>query len=125
MKNTRNTGLLAVALLVTALAVGLSPAPAQAAGDTYAAIAYSTSTGRVGHGYGQPSRAAAEDTALANCGAGDAKVVVWVRNGWCALALGDDREAYGYGWDNSSKARAQTVALAECRRRTTNCYVHV
>jgi hypothetical protein len=126
MKRIPMFPLLAVALAISAVMLALSPPAAQANGyDTYAAIAYSEATGRVGHASGHQSRRDAEGEAVRNCGTFDAKVVVWVRNGWCALALGDDLGLYGYGWDNDSRARAMERALFECRKRTSNSYVHV
>ena len=86
--------------------------------DKFAAIAFSQATGAYGYGYAFDSRDGAEKEALAQCSGDDAAVVVWVRNGWCALAVGDDN-AYGYGWaDDLGSARK--IALAECRKRTTN-----
>jgi hypothetical protein len=63
--------------------------------DYWAAIAYSPSTGR----YGTASELRGRDTALRmakdNCGAADARPVVLVGNGWCALAIGQDTSAWG------------------------------
>ncbi len=59
------------------------------ADDTYAAIALSAKTGDVGYNVGvQFSREKAEHSALANCKGDDARVVGWVKNGWCAVAVG-------------------------------------
>jgi hypothetical protein len=111
----------------------LSPTPTARAdevivfnGDTYAAIAYSKSTGNYGYAYNHGSRAAAEASALKYCKADDAFIVCWVNNGFCALALGDDREAYGYGYsfgDGATNTSAKNRALLEARRRTTNAHL--
>lgn len=83
-----------------------------AARADFAAIAYSEGTGRYAWSYGHGSRAGAENDALARCGAGDARVVVWTENGWCALALSDGG-AYGYGW-GPNRATAERLALRQC-----------
>jgi len=91
-------------------------------GSTYAAIAYSEETGKYGYAYDCPSRDIAEVLARRRCQARDAKVVAWVNNGFCALALGD-RGAYGTGWSNgngASNAAAKNTALAECAQRGKN-----
>ena len=92
--------------------------------DYYAAIARSSNTGKYGFSYGRTSRYEAEQEALEYCDAPDAKVVVWTRNAWCVLALGDDVGDYGWAWATSLSC-AKSRALAECRKRTTNCYVAV
>jgi hypothetical protein len=90
----------------------------------FAAIAYSPSTGAYGYSYGFASLAGARAEALAHCRGDDARVVVWVENGYAALALGDRRGAYGWGWAfNRGEARAR--ALNQCAARTTGAYVAV
>lgn len=126
MKRVHKISLLVVALTVSAVTLAVPIPAAQAhSSDTYAAIAYSEATGSVGYATGYQSRQDAESAAVRYCGAYDAEVVVWVCNGWCALALGDDLGIYGYGWHNGSRARAVDRALSECRQRTSNAYVHV
>lgn len=88
-------------------------------GDTYAAIAYSEETGRYGYKYDAPTRDIAETLARRYCQAKDAKVVVWVHNGFCALARGE-QGAWGVGWsdgDGASDNAAKKTALAECGKR--------
>ncbi len=90
--------------------------------DTYAAIAYSPATGKWGYAYDCDSRSSAEEAALSRCKAPDACIVTWVHNGFCALALGDDKSHWGVGWsfgDGASNVSARNRALAECRQRTT------
>jgi serine/threonine-protein kinase len=111
----------------------LSPIPTARAdevitfsGDTYAAIAYSKSTGSYGYAYNHGSRASAEAAAIKYCKADDASVVVWVHNGFCALAIGDDKEAYGYGFsygNGATNTDAKNRALLEARKRTTNARI--
>ncbi len=79
----------------------------------YCAIAYSKSTGRIGQGEGLNTRAEAESRALAECGAPDAQVVGWRRDGFLALALGRTPGVYGTGQGDTLK-EAQTRALETC-----------
>src|SRR4051812_5573035 len=87
-------------LLNVAIALAALPQPAagQQAQDRYAAIAYSPATGR--YGYCSQHAGRLEDAkacALKQVNAADARVVIWARNAWCALARGDNG-AYGYAW---------------------------
>src|SRR5439155_18582498 len=99
--------LIAAGLLCLAI-----PASARA-DDTYAAIAYSESTAKYGYSYGYSTRAAAEDRAVTECNADDAKVVIWCRNAYCALAVSDEG-AYGYAWA-ATERQAKTIASQKCR----------
>ena len=109
------------ALLAAAAALFLAPRALADDDDTFAAIAFSQATGSYGYGYGFDTRGDAEKEALAQCNGDDAQVVVWVKNGWCVLAVGDDN-AYGYGWA-SDIGSARKKALAECRKLTANSRV--
>jgi len=106
------------AFLASAAAFLLAPRARAEDNDKFAAIAFSQATGSYGYGYGFDSRGDAEKEALAQSSGDDAKVVVWVKNGWAALAVGDDN-AYGYGWA-SDLGTARKIALGECRQHTTN-----
>jgi hypothetical protein len=113
--------------LLAALTVALvaTPAPAAAASaDRYAAIAFSNSTGAYGYSYNCSSRGEAELLALSYCNASDARIVVWVRNGYCALALGNDVGAAGWAWA-STASEARALALNEARKYTTGVYIAV
>jgi serine/threonine-protein kinase len=96
-------------------------------GDSFGAIAYSEKTGKYGYACNKPSRDIAETLARRYCKAqdpkaDDAKVVVWVHNGFCAPAVGD-RGAWGIGWSNgngASNTAAKERALKECARRGKN-----
>jgi len=90
----------------------------------YAAIAYSRTTGKWGYSHGYGSRAGAEQAALGRCTVDDAEILVWTRNAWCALALGDDKSFYGWAWAGSA-SEAKRLALEKCRGGTTNCYIAV
>jgi Domain of unknown function (DUF4189) len=92
-------------------------------GYKYAAIAYSPTTGAYGFGNKFDSRKGAEDKALAECKADDAKVAGSVKNGWCILAVGDfDASIYACG-DNSDKAEARKTAMAECGKLVKPCHI--
>lgn len=94
--------------------------------DSYAAIAYSPSTGQYRCAYNYGSRGAAERAAVAACKASDARIVCWVNNGFCALALGDERGCWGVGWsygDGASTREATGNALEECRKRTSGARI--
>ncbi len=106
------------------LAEADAAAPAATSTDLYAAIAYSKSTGRTGIGYNFATRAGAEARAIQRCGVSDCTIKVWVRNGCCALAVGD-RGAYGWSYRYRSDAYSEARARAtnECNRRGTNCRI--
>jgi hypothetical protein len=87
----------------------------------YAAIAYSPATGKYGNSYNYTTLAEAQRRALSHCPAKDARVVVWSKNGYCALATGKDG-LYGWGYGSTAK-EAQTHAMAECKKRTTDCHI--
>jgi hypothetical protein len=94
--------------------------------DTYAAIAYSPSTGSYGYAYNCDSRGEAERLALKHCKARDARIATWVHNGFCALAVGDDQSCWGSGWsygDGATNREAKRYALDECRKRTTGAHI--
>jgi len=92
--------------------------------NRYAAIAYSTSTGKYGFAHGYSSRGCAEQAALGHCPVDDAQILVWARGNWCALAVGDDVGEYGWAWAGTAEGAKQR-ALEECRERTTNCHIAV
>lgn len=51
-----------------------------------------------------------------------------MNNGFCALALGNDKSTWGVGWswgDGASTSYARQRALNECRQRTTGARVVV
>jgi hypothetical protein len=110
-----------ILLVVMALAFGLSPA-LQAAGDTYAAVAYSPKTGRYGYGQGYPTKSQAIARALRECGRRDARTN-WCRNAWIALAISDQSPG---GWGSSFGATpqiAKSTAIAECLARNPDAHV--
>jgi serine/threonine-protein kinase len=89
-------------------------------GTTYGAIAYSEKTGAWGYAYDQSTRGMAEGIARRNCTGDDARAVGWVRNGFVALAVGENGAwgvGYSYG-DGATNREAKERALEECRKRS-------
>ena len=97
-------------------------------GRSFAAIAYSPSTGKYGYSYNLRSRAAAEQAALQKCEAADARIVTWVNKGFIALALGSDKSCWGVGWSwgsGASNTKAKDFALDDCKKRTSGVQVAI
>jgi serine/threonine-protein kinase len=110
-----------ILLIIIALALGLGPA-LQAAGNTFAAIAYSPSTGRYGYGNGYPTKSQAIARARRECGSHDARTN-WCKNAWIALAISDGSPG---GWGSSWGATpeiARNGARAECLARNPDARV--
>lgn len=109
---------------VSVFAVVLSFAGMTQAADKFAGISYSTKTGASGYSYRWDS----EDEALrmAKHYANDetAEALAWVRNGYIALAVGQDRSQYGWAWSATAE-EAKVLALKEAQKRTTNCYIAI
>lgn len=86
---------------------------------SYAAIAYSSSTGKIGYVYDKRSQSAAENGALKECGEADAIVGTWVKRGFCALAVGSNHAVWGAGWSyghGCSTDKAKAMALENCKK---------
>lgn len=109
--------------LVLAVAACFGTAAAARADDTYAAIAYSKSTGKYGYSYNWSSLAVAKLEALAQCDADDAQVKIWSRNFWAALAIGDDG-GLGWAWGDT-KDDARSDAVDECKKHTKSDHIKV
>jgi len=95
--------------------------------DSFAAIAYSPTTGKYAYAYDLRSRSAAEKDALEKCGE-DAHLACWVNRGFCALALGSDKSCWGIGYsygNGSNTDKAKNEALADCRNRTSGARIAV
>jgi len=95
--------------------------------DSYAAIAYSPTTGKYAYVYDLRSQSAAEKAALEKCGE-DAHLACWVNRGFCALALGSDKSCWGIGYSHGNGAntdKAKNEALADCRNRTSGAHIAV
>jgi hypothetical protein len=66
--------------------------------DFWAAIAISPSTGKYASSCEYRPFDLAERAAREKCNAPDARAVVLCGNGWCALALGDEKPGKDFGW---------------------------
>jgi hypothetical protein len=112
-----------ILFIIIALALGLGPA-LQAAGDTFAAIAYSPKTGRYGYGNGYPTKSQAIARAKRECGSGNARTN-WCKNAWIALAISDgSRGGWGSAWGATADL-ARDSARAECLARNPDARVVV
>jgi hypothetical protein len=113
-----------VEVAVSSRGTEAAPATPNEGEGTYAAIAYSPSTGAFGSARECRTLAEAEHIALSGCNEPDAKIVIWAHKAWCALAVADDR-SYGYSWGRSAEAVEQ-AALTHCRQfAKTPCHVAV
>jgi S1-C subfamily serine protease len=99
-----------------------APAPLPPPPSLYAAIAFDSRTGQYGWSWNATTLAAAENLALEKVAGRHARVVVWVRDGWCALARSRDGAA---GWaQGPTREYVVATALAACRSQTTAaCYI--
>lgn len=103
-----------LAIAAPALAQRNSPAPS----GYYAAIAYSQSTGKIGGTYREArTEQSAQEIAVRNTGAPDAKAYIWGPNQWVAIATIDGHiGTAGFGRGGTAE-EAQKKALAECALR--------
>ncbi|QDT74949.1 DUF4189 domain-containing protein [Lacipirellula limnantheis] len=109
---------LAAIAVFTALAAGAAPRAAIAQTGYVAAIAYSQSTGKIGHTARQArTEDAAKSLAMRACNQPDAKVFMWAQDQWVAVATAEGLTgAAGFGRGGTAD-EAQHKALAECERR--------
>jgi hypothetical protein len=117
---------LAKMIVVASLSVaGICALAARAHADdidfsTYAAVAFSPSTGGYGYAWNCWSRGQAEQVALSHCTTDDTRIVGWVQGGWLVLAIGQDNSTYGTGWeygDGATNTVAVERAVDECHSR--------
>jgi hypothetical protein len=108
----------ALALAAFAAALLVAGENARAQNGYFASIAYSQSTGRIGYSARQArSKQGADQYALRMCAAEDAKVFMWARDQWVAIAVVvGQRGNAGFGRGESA-AEAQQKALEECVKR--------
>lgn len=111
----------------TALASGvmvLGAAQANAAPNTWAAIAISVETGNIGYSYEQPSGAAAASAAVDGCDASDCQEAVRVTNGCAAVAQASNRAwgwAYAASLEEAKRAAAGATPGDDARVLTHTC----
>jgi hypothetical protein len=94
--------------------------------NTFAAIAWSASTGAYGTSWRWVNQEAADNTALGNCEQfgkrpGDCKVMAWARNACAAFAVGKNK-AYGWAWNTDPDA-AKTTAMNYCQQYDSDCHI--
>ncbi|RIK70998.1 MAG: hypothetical protein DCC67_20510 [Planctomycetota bacterium] len=83
----------------------------------YAAIAFSPSTGKIGHTAGKArTKEEAQQLALKDCGVRDARVFMW-GNQWVAVAVCDQRRGVAGFAPGATRDVAEKQALAECQKR--------
>jgi len=92
--------------------------------DSFAAIAYSPDTGKYGYAYDRRSRSAAEDGAMRDCGADDARIACWINKGFCALALGNDKSCWGWAGHTGTAPIAMALRITHSRIAETEQPAH-
>jgi len=108
------------AFLAVMFLVGAIAAAAEA---DFAAIAYSPATGEWGYAHGPQSLATVQNAALDKCNKVDARLAIWVQNGWAALAKAPNG-TYGWSWSATSRAEAEAAAKKQAGDgATTVCWV--
>ncbi len=96
---------------------------AQAWAEKYGAIAYSPATGKWGYSNQCDSRQRAEQIAMENCPAADARVAIWVKNGWAALCR-NSSGAWHSAWSSNSLEEAERIARAKVPGGKRVCWVY-
>ncbi|HYX39038.1 MAG TPA: DUF4189 domain-containing protein [Oligoflexus sp.] len=96
------------------------------ASSTFAAIAWSPSTGAHGTSWHWVNQGAADATALGHCEQygnrpGDCRVMAWAQNACAAFAVGVN-QGYGWAWNNH-KEEAKDSALTYCQQTDAGCEV--
>lgn len=115
-------------IILCATTVFLLTGQACFAGDKYGALAYSLIEGVYGYATDYDTQEDAEAVALSECiklletEDADCTVELWFKNGYGALAEGDDGFGTGYG---TYKQDAQLMALENCKNHTEDCDITV
>jgi hypothetical protein len=109
----------AVHLKKLLLVLAFVPASGLAA-ELFGSIAYSQKDRQYGWANNYPTRAAAEEAALASCRklGGECRAVLWFRNGCGALVTWPD--GHGVGWAETQTG-AVNNALKICTAKSTAC----
>ena len=98
------------------------------ADDKYGALAYSLEEGVYGYGTDYDTRDEAEDVALDECvkllesNETECVVELWFKNGYGALAEGNNGFGTGHG---TYRQDAQLMALENCKKYTEDCDITV
>ncbi len=106
------------ALLAISMLAVAAPALAQQQVGYYAAIAYSQATGKIGATYREArTEQSAQDIAVRNTGAPDAKAFIWGPNQWVAIATLDGHTGTAGFGRGATADEAQQKALDECGKK--------
>lgn len=91
-----------------------------ASADSFGAIAFSERTGKFGYSFDHPSRASAENRAMAECNArsGGCRIGIWFKNACGSVATGTN--GWGSAWA-PSRQQAEQSAIRNCSRHTGGC----
>ena len=115
----RTTLIIAAGLLCIAL-----PLAGASADDYYGVIAYSESTRQYGYAYGYRDLESATSDAIENAEASDAKMLLYVRNRFAALARSRTDDSYGYA-SGDTKSEAEQQAIQNLRKYGDDPYLAV
>ncbi len=88
--------------------------------DYWAAISISPSTGKYASACEWTARENAERSSREKCNAPDAQAVILCCNGWCAIALGNQKASKNFGWGvgwGSDQETAERFALESAREQ--------
>jgi hypothetical protein len=108
----------ALVLAFTAVASLSLAEAAHAQNGYFGSIAYSQSTGRVGYSARQArTRSGADALAIRMCASPDAKVFMWARDQWLAVAVVEGHVGTAGFGRGLTADEAQRNALAECEKR--------
>jgi pimeloyl-ACP methyl ester carboxylesterase len=118
-----SSGMRSGQLLMLARDPRLPPLPPKS--EFVAAIAFSPSTGKIGHTAGvAQTKEEAQKLALENCGAADAKAFMWGGE-WVAIAVADDRAGIAGFGPGATREIAERAAMEQCKKLTHGGPCHV
>lgn len=95
----------------------------QAWAEKYGAIAYSPATGKYGYSNDCHSKEGAEKLALSNCPARDARIAIWVVDGW-AVVYKNSQGAWNSAWSSKSLEDAKAIAKGKVPNGQLVCWVY-
>ncbi len=96
----------------------VSPNTSRPAQNAFAAIAISSQTESLGWAWGSSNQAEVEKVAIQSCKANDCKSVMWVQNGYAAIAYGDDLSWGTVG--GKSQEEVSQKAIQSCKQVSQN-----
>ena len=96
---------------------------AQAWAEKYGAIAYSPDSGKYGYSSDCGTRERAESLALSHCIAVDARVAIWVKDGWAALYKNSGGQ-WHTAWSSNSREDAEAIARSKVPNGRLICWIY-